>query len=43
MDQAKRRKIASSGGIAVHKQGRAHTWTSDEAGVAKKGGRNSNK
>ena len=40
MDHARRTKIASSGGIAAHKLGRAHTWTTEEARAAgRKGGR----
>jgi len=41
MDRAKRAKIARSGGVAAHKLGRAHTYTSEEARAAGKiGGRN---
>ncbi len=41
MDPAKRAKIAQSGGIAAHKLGRAHQYTSEEASIAgRKGGRN---
>jgi uncharacterized protein len=40
MSQAKRSSIASKGGIAAHKLGRAHTYSHDEAVAAgKKGGR----
>jgi len=39
MDLEKRRAIAKLGGIAAHKQGTAHEWTTREAQVAgKKGG-----
>ena len=43
------RKIASKGGIAAHKKGAAHKWTSEEAieagrkgGLMSHGGRGSN-
>lgn len=46
MDHAKRVEIARKGGIAAHKKGTAHEWTSEEAkaagrkgGLASKGGR----
>ncbi len=40
MDKTKQRSIASKGGRAAHKAGRAHTWTSEEARRAgRKGGR----
>lgn len=39
MDKDKQREIASKGGKAAHKQGKAHTWTSEEAAAAgRKGG-----
>jgi general stress protein YciG len=39
MDPDKQRAIASAGGKAAHAQGRAHTFTSEEARAAgKKGG-----
>ena len=39
MDPKKVREIASLGGKAVHAQGRAHTWDSEEAKAAgRKGG-----
>ncbi|HYT37526.1 MAG TPA: hypothetical protein VEL49_10130 [Ktedonobacteraceae bacterium] len=39
MSQEKRRAIASLGGIAGHAQGKAHTWTKEEASRAgRKGG-----
>jgi uncharacterized protein len=35
----KRRLIASLGGLSAHIQGKAHTWTKEEASVAgRKGG-----
>jgi len=40
MSQAKRSSIAKAGGIAAHKQGRAHTYSHEEAVAAgRKGGR----
>jgi len=46
MDKAKRTKIARSGGVAAHQQGKAHEWTTEEAvqagrkgGQASRGGR----
>ena len=40
MSVSKRSAIAKSGGIAAHKQGRAHTYTHDEAVAAgRKGGK----
>ena len=42
MDRAKQREIASKGGQAVHRQGKGHEWTSEEAQVAgRKGGQTS--
>lgn len=39
MDKDKQRAIASKGGKAAHAQGKAHTWTSEEAKAAgRKGG-----
>lgn len=39
MDPEVQKKIASKGGRAAHEQGRAHTWSSDEARMAgRKGG-----
>jgi uncharacterized protein len=39
MSQAKRRAIAGLGGKAAHVQGKAHTWTREEAQSAgRKGG-----
>lgn len=39
MDKEKRRKIAGLGGVAAHRMGVAHEWTSEEAKAAgKKGG-----
>lgn len=39
MDKNKQRLIAGKGGIAAHKKGTAHTWTSEEARKAgQKGG-----
>jgi uncharacterized protein len=38
MDREKQRKIASEGGKAAHKQGRAHEFTSEEAREAGKRG-----
>ena len=44
MSQAKRTAIASKGGIAAHKQGRAHTYTHEEAVAAgRQGGKNKRK
>lgn len=44
MDQAKRRLIAQSGGIAAHKKGTAHTYSHEEAVAAgRKGGRKRSK
>lgn len=44
MDIEKRRRIASMGGKAAHKQGVAHTWTKETASLAgKKGGLNGGK
>lgn len=31
MDKTKRAAIASKGGVAAHQQGRAHTFSSEEA------------
>ena len=40
MDKNKQRVIASKGGIAAHKKGTAHIWTSEEArNAGKLGGR----
>jgi len=39
MNQTKRRKIAKSGGIAAHKQGKAHEFTKSEAIAAGRKGR----
>lgn len=46
MDVKRQKEIASKGGIAAHKKGTAHEWTSDEAviagrkgGIASRGGR----
>lgn len=40
MGKDRRREISSQGGKAVHAQGRARTWTDDEAQAAgRKGGR----
>ncbi len=40
MDKEKQRKIASRGGKAAHKSGKAHKWTKEEASLAGKlGGR----
>lgn len=46
MDPARQLEIARKGGKAAHKQGKAHTWTSEEAkaagrkgGMASRGGR----
>jgi hypothetical protein len=36
MSVEKRRKIASLGGRAAHKNGNAHTWNSKEAALAGK-------
>ncbi len=42
MSREKQRAIASKGGIAAHKKGTAHEWTSAEARAAgRKGGKNS--
>lgn len=39
MNQDKRREISSQGGKAAHQQGRAHTFTAEEARAAgRKGG-----
>lgn len=39
MDPEKQRRIASKGGKAAHKSGKAHEWTVDEAREAgRKGG-----
>lgn len=39
MTPEQRRDVARKGGIAAHKQGTAHEWTSDEARAAgRKGG-----
>lgn len=39
MDSAKRKEIASKGGIAAHEKGTAHEWTSAEASIfGRKGG-----
>jgi uncharacterized protein len=41
MSKSKQREIASKGGKAAHKSGKAHEWTSDEAKYAGSlGGRN---
>jgi general stress protein YciG len=43
MDREKQRKIASKGGIAVHKKGTGHEWDSKEARAAgAKGGMRTN-
>ena len=40
MDQTKRTTIAQKGGIAAHKQGKAHQYTHEEAVAAgRKGGK----
>jgi general stress protein YciG len=46
MSPEKRREIASKGGVAAHRKGTAHKWTSEEAksagrigGVVSRGGR----
>jgi len=46
MPRAKQQEIASKGGVAAHKKGTAHEWTSEEArkagrkgGIASHGGR----
>lgn len=40
MSQVKREAIAKAGGIAAHKQGRAHTYSHEEAVAAgRKGGK----
>jgi len=39
MDPEKQRAIASRGGKAAHKKGKAHEWNSEEAAIAgSKGG-----
>jgi uncharacterized protein len=39
MNPVRQREIASKGGMAAHKKGTAHEWTSDEAREAgRKGG-----
>lgn len=39
MDPEKHRRIASEGGKAAHRKGRAHEWTPEEARIAgRKGG-----
>lgn len=39
MDPAKRKRIASLGGVAAHRKGVAHEWTREEASAAgRKGG-----
>lgn len=39
MDQDRQRQIASDGGRAAHKKGKAHEWTREEAQAAgRKGG-----
>ena len=39
MPPEKRRRLASMGGTAAHKKGRAHEWTTEEARMAgRKGG-----
>jgi len=44
MTKEKRRAIASQGGICAHEQGKAHTWTKEEASAAgRKGGRRSSR
>lgn len=44
MNPIKQREIASKGGVAAHKKGTAHEWTSEEARTAgKKGGISSHK
>jgi len=44
MDKAKQRLIAGKGGVAAHKKGTAHTFTSEEARIAgRKGGKNKRK
>lgn len=41
MSKEKHRAIASQGSISAHIQGKAHTWTKEEASVAgRKGGLN---
>lgn len=41
MSQEKRASIAKQGGIAAHKQGKAHRYSHDEAVTAgRKGGKN---
>lgn len=49
MTPERQREICSKGGIAAHKKGTAHEWTSEEAkvagrkgGAASKGGRGKN-
>lgn len=40
MTPDRRKEIARAGGLAVHRQGKAHTFTSEEARIAgKKGGK----
>lgn len=36
MDPTRVREIASSGGVAAHRYGNAHKWTSEEARAAAK-------
>jgi general stress protein YciG len=44
MSKEKRRAIASQGGISAHIQGKAHTWTKEEASAAgRRGGRRSSR
>lgn len=44
MDKNKQRLIASKGGRAAHRAGKAHKWTSEEARKAgQKGGRSRHK
>jgi general stress protein YciG len=39
MDKAKQRELARRGGIAAHRKGTAHVWTSEEArNAGRKGG-----
>lgn len=39
MDKDKQRALAAKGGVAAHKKGTAHEWTSEEARAAgRKGG-----
>ena len=43
MDKERQREIASKGGKAAHKSGKAHRFTSEEAKIAgRKGGRAKN-